>query len=82
MLPDIDAFICPMVYPFVTRIDQNLRKELINNKIFVAKYWPNVHQLGNYNTEYQMATRVIPIPCDQRYGEEEMNRILEIIINK
>ncbi len=82
VLPDIDTFSCPMVYPFVTRIDRNLRKELIDKKIFIAKYWPNVHQLGNYETEFQMATRVIPIPCDQRYGEEEMNRILEIIINK
>ena len=82
VLPDIDTFACPMVYPFVTRIDRNLRKELIDNKVFVARYWPNVHQLGKYETEYQMASRVIPIPCDQRYGEEEMNRILEIIINK
>lgn len=82
VLPDIDTFVCPMIYPFVTRIDRNLRKELIDNKIFVAKYWPNVHKLGNYDTEYQMSTRVIPIPCDQRYGEDEMNRILEIIINK
>lgn len=82
VLPDFDSFVCPMVYPFVTRIDRNLRKELIDNKIFVAKYWPNVHQLSNYDTEYQMATRIIPIPCDQRYGEDEMNRILEIIINK
>lgn len=81
-LPDIETFVCPMVYPFATKIDRDLRKELIDNKIFVAKYWPNVHQVGDYDTEYQMATKVLPIPCDQRYGEEEINRILEIIINK
>ena len=78
-LPDLDSFACPMVYPFVTRIDRNLRKELIDNRIFVAKYWPNVHQLSHYELEFQLATRVIPIPCDQRFGKEEMNRILDII---
>lgn len=79
VLPNIDSFTCPMVYPFVTRINRNLRKELIDNKVFVAKYWPNVHQLNNYETEYDMATRIVPIPCDQRYGEEEMKRIIQLI---
>lgn len=78
-LPGTDFFACPMVYPFVARIDRDLRKELIENKVFVAKYWPNVHQLNSYDTEYDLATRVVPLPCDQRYGEEEMNRIIEII---
>ena len=81
-LPEMDSFACPMVYPFVTRIDRNLRQELIQNKVFVAKYWPNVHQLNSYETEYDLATRVVPLPCDQRYGEEEMNRIIEIIENE
>lgn len=78
-LPNMDSFACPMVYPFVTRINRDLRKELIDNKVFVAKYWPNVHQLGNFDVEYELATRVVPIPCDQRYGKEEMDRIIEII---
>ena len=81
-LPEMDSFACPMVYPFVTRINRNLRWELIQNKVFVAKYWPNVHHINSYETEYDLATRVIPLPCDQRYGEEEMNRIIEIIENE
>lgn len=78
-LPDTDTFACPMGYPFMTRIDRDLRKELINNKIFVAKYWPNVQHLRDFETEYQMANRVVLLPCDQRYGEKEMNRIVGII---
>lgn len=82
ILPDVDSFVCPMVYPFVTRIDRNLRKELIDNKVYVAKYWPNIYQLINYETEYNLATRLVPIPCDQRYGIEEMRVIIEIINHK
>lgn len=77
VLPALDSYVCPMVYPFVPRIDKNLRKELIDNKIFVAKYWPNVHKQSNYMLEYDLATRVIPIPCDQRYKETEMQQIIE-----
>ena len=77
-LPDISSFVCPMVYPFVNN-DQNLRQSLIDNKIFVAYYWPNVHQMNYYETEYDYATRLIPLPCDQRYEKKEMERILSII---
>ena len=68
-----------MVYPFVTRTNRDIRKELIDNKVFVAQYWPNVHQHNLYENECQLARRMIPIPCDQRYGEIEMNRIINII---
>ncbi len=79
-LPDMESFACPMVYPFVTRINRDLRHELIENNVFVAKYWPNVYQINSYEMEYDLATRVVPLPCDQRYGEEEMNRIIKLIL--
>lgn len=78
-LPDMDSFVCPMVYPFKMGIDRNIRKELIDNKVFVARYWPNVEEKEGFEVEYKMAMNVIPIPCDQRYGKKEINRIIEII---
>ena len=81
-LPTIESFECPMVYPFVTRIDRNLRKELIGKKVFVAMYWPNVHQIGHYDFEYDLAERLVALPIDQRYGKEEMERIIKLITNQ
>ena len=78
-IPELDSFSCPMVYPFVAQDEQDLRKKLINNKVFVAKYWPNLRPLSSHEAEYDLATRLIPIPCDQRYGKENMSRIIEII---
>lgn len=81
-LPEMESFACPMVYPFVTSNDHNLRKELIDKKVFVAKYWPNVRQVTGYEVEYDMATKIVPLPCDHRYGVVEMNRIIGIILNQ
>ena len=78
-MPDMDSFACPMVYPFMMKNDRYLRNELISNKVFVARYWPNVKKQDGYETEYDLAMNVIPIPCDQRYGKEEMDRIVELI---
>lgn len=77
-LPDIDSFCCPMVYPFAGKVDRNVRQELISNKIFVARYWPNIKPFGDFDREVEMAERIIPLPIDQRYGENDMNRIAEI----
>lgn len=79
VLPEWDTFSCPMVYPFVHGTDRDLRKELIENKVFVAKYWPNVDCVEDFEIEYGLVNGMIPIPCDQRYGVEEMKRIIDII---
>lgn len=71
----------PMVYPFLSD-DANLKKKLIENKVFVATYWPNVMEWCEKGAwEYQLAQQACFLPVDQRYGEEEMERILEIINN-
>lgn len=78
-LPSIDSFACPMVYPFMTD-DESLRDRLIQNKVFVARYWPNVLEWCQEDElEYKMAIKIIPFPIDQRYGEMEMNYIVEIL---
>jgi len=81
-LPDMNTYACPLVYPFKAKTNRNLRKELINNKVYVAKYWPNVEGMEGFETDYDLAVNVLPIPCDQRYNHNCMNRIIEIINNK
>lgn len=69
----------PMVYPFLMEF-QGLRSRLIKEKIYPAKYWPNVEEWCSANTvEYQLANNMVSIPIDQRYGEEEMNFIVSKI---
>ena len=69
----------PMVYPFLTT-DQQLRQRLIDNKVYVATYWPNVSDWVNTDsTEYTLTTQLLPLPIDQRYGEEDLKGIYELI---
>ena len=76
---DLERESVPMVYPFLSD-DINLRKKLIDNKVYVASYWPNVKNMSNLESvESQFAVSLIPIPIDQRYGKDNLNKILEII---
>lgn len=71
----------PMVYPFLSA-DKELKKNLIQNKIFVATYWPNVLDWCKADDwEYQLAQQACFLPIDQRYGEEEMKYMMSKILN-
>ncbi len=77
--PEMDSSLCPMVYPLMVSNGMLLREKLIENKVFVARYWSNVENKEGFETECDMAENIVPIPCDQRYGEIEMNRIINLI---
>ena len=58
-----------------------LWKKLIDKKIFVARYWPNVlNWCKKDDIEYQLTENMVCLPIDQRYGENEMNHILNNIL--
>ena len=69
----------PMAYPYWTN-DDSLRKKLIDNRTYVATYWPNVLEwCGENDIEYKLTKYMLPLPCDQRYGNEDVERIFKII---
>ena len=70
----------PMVYPYLAPF-KSFRERLIENKVFVARYWPNVLEwTTEKDIEYLLAYQMQPLPIDQRYGEEDMNKIITLII--
>ena len=78
-IPSINSFASPMIYPYLTN-NPSLRQRLIENKIFVATYWPNVKEWTSRGMlEYELMDKLIPLPVDQRYGIEEMNTMISII---
>lgn len=79
IIPNFDSFACPLVYPYWTD-NSELKARLIKEQVFVATYWPNVFDWTDGDMiENEFANSILAIPCDQRYGEEDMNRIINLI---
>lgn len=75
----LDEDAVPMVYPFLAPI-KGIREKLIQNKVFVARYWPNVLEwTTEEDVENLLAYQMQPLPIDQRYGFEILSRIAENI---
>lgn len=79
-IPSIKSFECPLVYPYWVDNGDKLKKELIAQNIFVATYWPNVLEwVGQSDLEYDLANHIICLPIDQRYGYDDMAKIIKTI---
>lgn len=74
---DISSIDGPMSYPLLID-DPTVRDRLLANRIFVPKYWAEVGSRVNYGSaEGKLLNKLLPLPCDQRYGQEDMMRIIE-----
>ncbi|MBQ8311252.1 MAG: hypothetical protein IJX80_09615 [Clostridia bacterium] len=62
-------------YPFYCENGATVRKKLAAEKIFVATLWPELPDATG-ETERDYAENILPLPCDQRYGVEDMNRMV------
>lgn len=75
----LDDNAVPMVYPYYTEKERH-REHLINNKVFVARYWPNVLDWCDPSElEYKLSENIVFLPIDQRYAESEMNYVLKFL---
>lgn len=76
----LEGNMVPLVYPFNVEHGTYLRQNLIDHQVFCARYWPNVLEWCNFSdVEFQLTNNLVCLPIDQRYGEEEMNRISQFI---
>ena len=67
-------------YPLMLPEGQKIRKKLIERKIFVPMLWPNVPEQQPADSEAcRLAEQILPLPCDQRYGAEEMTFIIKAV---
>jgi len=72
---------CPLFVPIVLdpTVRDGLRKHLISREIYLPIHWPisSYHKLdGNTRDIYE---REISLVCDQRYGQEDMYRMVNAI---
>ncbi|ERI90851.1 hypothetical protein HMPREF1982_03586 [Clostridiales bacterium oral taxon 876 str. F0540] len=65
-------------YPFYINDGAKIRKELAKKKIYIPTLWTNVlHAVPEDSLEYNYASNILPLPCDQRYRIEDMKYIFE-----
>lgn len=74
--PTDGAYAYPLLLPDGARV----RRALIAQKIFVPTLWPNVlTDPAAGEAARRLAGDILPLPCDQRYGPEEMDAVIAAV---
>jgi len=77
---NLDSMDGPLCYPFLNGCE-GLRDKLIRARIYAATYWPEVlARSALAPVEGMMVRHCVPLPCDQRYGRTEMERIVANVL--
>lgn len=76
-LPRINQEV-PLCYPLLMDNGFQIKQKLIQNKIYVPTYWPNVLDWTNPESlEYDLAKNLVCLPLDQRYNLKDMEQIID-----
>jgi hypothetical protein len=75
---DASSITAPLCYPLLTG-DSGLRGKLINKRIFISTYWTDaISRISDEWTE-KLVRNLLPLPIDQRYEQNDMERLLSVI---
>lgn len=74
---EMDDSTIPMAYPLLMD-NESLRKKLIDNRIYCAKYWLETVAKLDEEEEF-LRNNLLSLPIDQRYDTQDMKYILKII---
>jgi len=71
----------PLCYPLlVSGVD--LRKKLSAERIYTATYWPDIiPRTEQPSLERRLMQWCVALPCDQRYDQSDMQRIITIVLD-
>lgn len=71
---------CPLVVPVRVRNRDEFRKYLIDNRIYCAVHWPfDGFKAHERKHAVDNAESLISLPVDQRYGDEEIDYMIDVI---
>ncbi|MBM7702309.1 DegT/DnrJ/EryC1/StrS family aminotransferase [Priestia iocasae] len=78
---DLNEQVCPMFYPILINNRDQVRNQLAKEKVYCPVHWPIPNQLlkRDFSSALDIYDTILSIPCDQRYGMTEMNKIISIL---
>ena len=71
---------CPLCVPIIINNRDVLRKHLIEKNIYCPIHWPKPEQVPD-GVSTKLYANELSLVCDQRYGKDDMNRIVETVLS-
>jgi dTDP-4-amino-4,6-dideoxygalactose transaminase len=81
LFPQIDSDVVPLGFPVRVAKRDAVRQGLFDCEIYPPVHWPLDGVVPpKYEDSHRLASQIMTLPCDQRYGPEDMQRMAEIFL--
>ena len=72
----------PIGFPVLIENRDSIRSELRSKSIYCPAHWPILGEkwVNGYKDSIMLAKNILTLPIDQRYGEEDLDRLLREIL--
>lgn len=82
VFPELPDGVVPLFYPvYIMNKRDEIRQRLVDNDIYCPVHWPTPPQvkLERLTGAAKVYSAIMSIPCDQRYSEDDMERVLTVL---
>jgi hypothetical protein len=81
LFPELPADVVPLGFPIRVKNRDAVRTWLFTQMIFPPIHWRlEGHVPEKFTHSHQLAAEIMTLPCDQRYGEPDMDRMAEMVL--
>jgi hypothetical protein len=83
IFPKIEPDVVPLGFPL-----RDAKRDAVRQALFERQMYPPVHWLiedvvpPEYEGSHRLARQIMTLPCDQRYGPEDMERIADVFLER
>jgi hypothetical protein len=80
LFPHLRGGVVPLGFPMRVRNRDGLRRSLFANRIYPPVHWPIPLDVpAAFTASHRLSGDILTIPCDQRYGAADMERVADLI---
>jgi hypothetical protein len=81
LFPTLPTGVVPLGFPIVLEERSRIREALFSDEIYPMVHWP-IDSLvpGAFHESHRLSSQILTLPCDQRYGLAEMDRVATRVI--
>jgi hypothetical protein len=81
LFPNLPERTVPLGFPIRTQKRDEIRQTLFTHEIYPPVHWPIQGLVpAEYSDSHKLAQEIMTLPCDQRYSESDMERMVKVIV--